>query len=147
MILIGQVSATGRTVGHVMVTRPETMSSTATLAQVREAFCDDHVHLVLIVAEGDILQSTINRSDVETAAAMCVPNDAPAAGIGTLRGRTIHVDHDANLALRTLAGAAERRRAVVDHEGRLVGLLCVKRSGRGFCSDATVAERRMNSGN
>ena len=34
-----------------------------------------------------------------------------------------------------------RRLAVVDPQGRLLGLLCLKRSRRGFCSAEDVAER------
>jgi hypothetical protein len=34
-----------------------------------------------------------------------------------------------------------RRIAVVDEHGALLGLLCLKRSGTGFCSDDDVAAR------
>jgi len=37
-----------------------------------------------------------------------------------------------------------RRLAVVDGEGRLVGLLCLKASGSGFCSNEDVASRKRS---
>jgi hypothetical protein len=40
-----------------------------------------------------------------------------------------------------MIAGGQRRRAVVDDEGRLLGLLCLKASGRGFCADADVAAR------
>jgi hypothetical protein len=35
----------------------------------------------------------------------------------------------------------ERRRAVIDADGRLLGLLCLKSRLTGFCSDSDVAAR------
>jgi hypothetical protein len=40
-----------------------------------------------------------------------------------------------------MVAAGRRRVAVVTDGGRLVGLLCLKRSGRGFCSDAGIRAR------
>ena len=132
----------GRTVVEFMVSRPKTLPATATLADVREAFTDDHVHLALIVEEGNVLRSTVTRQDLELAGSRGVPDSEPAAEIGVVEGRTIDAETDAEYALRTLTGAAERRRAVIDDHNRLLGLLCVKRSGRGFCGDEDVAARR-----
>jgi hypothetical protein len=39
-----------------------------------------------------------------------------------------------------------RRLAVVDGTGRLVGLLCLKRTLDGFCSDADVRARAVERG-
>jgi CBS domain-containing protein len=132
----------GRPVVEFMVSRPKTLPTTATLAAVREFFTDDHVHLALIVDENNVLTSTVTRRDLELALAQGSPETAPAAGVGVVEGRTIDASTDAEFALRSLTGAAERRRAVIDDDNRLLGLLCVKRSGRGFCGDADVAARR-----
>jgi hypothetical protein len=35
-----------------------------------------------------------------------------------------------------------RRLAVVDEDGTLLGLLCLKATGLGFCSDDAIAQRR-----
>jgi len=40
-----------------------------------------------------------------------------------------------------MSRTGRRRLAVVDDGGVLVGLLCLKRTGRGFCSDLDVASR------
>ena len=45
-------------------------------------------------------------------------------------------------ARRAMQASGDRRLAVVEDDGRLLGLLCLKRSGDGFCTDAGVAERR-----
>jgi hypothetical protein len=37
---------------------------------------------------------------------------------------------------------AQRRAAVVDDSGRLLGLLCMKKTGTGFCSDQDIRQRR-----
>lgn len=132
----------GRPVAEFMVSRPKTLPASATLAQVRELFTDDHVHLALIVEEGGALRSTVTRQDLDLATSSGVPDSGPAAGIGAIEGRTIDAGTDAEYALRTLTGAAERRRAVIDDDNRLLGLLCVKRSGRGFCGDSDVEARR-----
>jgi hypothetical protein len=41
--------------------------------------------------------------------------------------------------------AGRRRLAVTSEDGRLLGLLCLKASGRGFCSDEDVAARGQRS--
>ena len=47
---------------------------------------------------------------------------------------------------RAMLAAGGRRLAVVDHRLRLLGLLCLKRSGLGFCSDRDVAARALANG-
>jgi CBS domain-containing protein len=132
----------GLTVAEVMVSRPKFLPATATLADVRAAFADDHVHLALLVGDGDVLRSTVTRGDLELAAARGVPDNGSAAEVGAVEGRTIDAGTDAEFALRMLTGATERRRAVIDDQNRLLGLLCVKRSGKGFCGDSDVEARR-----
>ena len=41
-----------------------------------------------------------------------------------------------------MSATSSRRLAVVDDDHRLLGLLCLKRSGSGFCSDDDVISRR-----
>lgn len=131
----------GRPVAEFMVSRPKMLPATATLADVRALFTDDHVHLALIVEHADQLRSTVTRRDLEAATSRGVPDSELAAEIGAVEGRTIEAGTDAEYALLTLTGAAERRRAVIDEDNKLLGLLCVKRSGRGFCGDADVDAR------
>ncbi|NNG36222.1 CBS domain-containing protein [Nakamurella aerolata] len=68
----------------------------------------------------------------------------PAAPFGSLTGRSVHPDVPLAAAAQRLSTAGRRRLAVVDGDGLLVGLLCLKRSGRGFCSDADVLARSLD---
>ena len=43
------------------------------------------------------------------------------------------------------SSTGQRRRAVVDDSGRLLGLLCLKQRLTGFCSDDDVAAREPNA--
>jgi hypothetical protein len=42
-----------------------------------------------------------------------------------------------------MRASGRRRLAVTSDDGTLVGLLCLKASGNGFCSDGDVASRRL----
>jgi CBS domain-containing protein len=124
-------------VSGAMVTVPKTQASDVALDEIRELFQDDHVRIALIVAPDGRLVTTLEREDLLAAAS----SDGRAARLGTLVDRTV-------LPSDSLAGAAaallrrhRRRLAVVDEDGRLVGLLCLKRDGTGFCSDEGVLAR------
>lgn len=126
----------GRTVADVVVRMPKTLGRRTTVAQARAAFENDHVHMLLIT-DGGILLGTLVRADLlETAA-----EDEPALAYAVLEGRTIEPGLSAEQARRQLVDGGERRRAVVDETGRLIGLLCLKRRRTGFCSEADVAAR------
>jgi CBS domain-containing protein len=126
----------GRTVADVVVRRPRVLDAAATVAAARSAFEDDHVHMLLLTS-GDRLLGTLVRDDL---------TDADATGSAldhaVLDGRTIDPAVPADVALRDLVARGERRRAVVDDDGRLLGLLCLKRRLTGFCSDHDVAARQ-----
>lgn len=124
-----------RTVGQVMVTDPRTMAPDATVGEVRAAFLDDHVHMVLLTEAG-VLVGTLVRADLHDAAA-----GRPARALAVLAGRTIGPSVPTEEATRILDAAGARRLAVVDRDGGLLGLLCLKRRRRGFCSDQDVAAR------
>ena len=127
------------TVGDVMVTRPRTLPADASVAAVRAALADDHVHLVLLVADG-ILVSTVDRDDLARTA---VADDVVAVRVGRLVGRTIRPDVALDVACGRLAAGrspAPRRgragrgagRAAVP-QARRVRLL-LRRGGRRPCS-------------
>ena len=58
-----------------------------------------------------------------------------------LHARCVGPGTDLVEAWNVMRSHGRRRLAVVDRSGHLLGLLCLKRSGRGFCSDAGVAAR------
>jgi CBS domain-containing protein len=125
-----------------MLTTPKTQSPAMTVAQARRLFADDHVHACLVVTSALRLLAVVEREDLGDDVA-----DADAGvGYGELDGRVVRPDAVLAGAYRGMLAAGRRRLAVVDEDGRLVGLLCLKRTGTGFCSDLDVAERAAQTG-
>jgi CBS domain-containing protein len=120
-----------------MVRHPLVWGLSTTVAQVNEAFLDDHLHAVLVVDGTGTLSTVIERADTEG-----IASNVPAVSIGRLHGRTIGPHVLLAEARRVLDAGRHRRLAVVDDDGVLLGLLCLKRSGRGFCADSDIAARR-----
>jgi len=58
-----------------------------------------------------------------------------------LAGRTVGPHAELDTTRQWMRSRQRRRLAVVDDDARLLGLLCLKRSGQGFCTDAGVLER------
>jgi CBS domain-containing protein len=136
VVTVDPMCAADRTVADVVVRHPKTLDAASTVGAARAQLEDEHVHMVLLTRDG-VLVGTLVRADVATA-----DESALALAHATLAGRTIAPTVTAADALRELADRDERRRAVVDEHGRLVGLLCLKRRRTGFCSDHDVASRR-----
>ena len=130
----------GRCVLDVVVRLPKTLGPSATVAEARAALADDHVHMLLLTEHGRLL-GTLVPTDLPDSGA----SSAAAADYATLEGRTIPSHFPAEDALRLLLTTGQRRRAVIDDSGRLLGLLCLKRRLTGFCSDADVAAREPNA--
>ena len=128
----------GLDVYDLVVRLPKTLSQESTVAQAAAALDDHHVHMLLITDEDGRLLGAIERSDLS---GIDLTSAAPALGLAALRERTIAPEMPAEEALRLLLRRGERRRAVVDEDGRLLGLLCLKRRQNGFCSDRAVHER------
>lgn len=120
------------TVADAMVRHPKLLPATATSGDVRDLFRDDKVHAALVV-DGQRLLTVIEPREVS--------GDGSARAMGTLQGRTIAPDADLWDTWKWMTGIGRRRLAVVDGS-RCVGLLCLKRSGRGFCCDAGIRARR-----
>jgi CBS domain-containing protein len=124
-----------RTVADAMLTEPKVCRADATVATLRDLFTDDHVHCALLV-EGGLLVDVVEPQDL-----LGVDAARPARGLGRIAGRTIAPADDLTAMHGHMLDHGIRRRAVVDADGRLLGLLCLKRSGTGFCSDEGVAAR------
>ena len=127
---------TGLTVEDVMVTAPKTLPPTATVADARAFFADDHLHMALITRRGRLL-GTLVRADL----AELGDDAAPALSRSRLDGRWVNLHEAAEDVRVRLIRHGQRRLAVVDDTGLLAGLVCLKRKLTGFCSDADVAER------
>ncbi|MCF7551033.1 CBS domain-containing protein [Pseudonocardia sp. WMMC193] len=138
----GRLPARGEPVpvAAAMLHAPKTCGPATTVGQARAAFADDHVHALLVVEDGTLL-AVVERADLPGR-----PAGAPVRHIGGLAGRTVRPDADLFAVRDALRAAGRRRLAVVDGCGRLLGLLCLKRSGAGFCSDAGVRARQVRTG-
>jgi CBS-domain-containing membrane protein len=132
--------AAGATVSEAMIRHAKTCPAQATVADVRRLFNDPHVHAALIVTSGDRLVAVIERDDLTAA----VAPDEPAKRFGGLTGRTTTVDAALTATHEAMSNAGRRRLAVTDARHRLLGLLCLKSSGLGFCSDRDVYARSLD---
>jgi CBS-domain-containing membrane protein len=124
-------------VASVMVTICKTHGPDTRLAEIRRLLDDDHVHMALIVAVDGRLLTTIERDDLSEA----IPGSVPACHLGTIASRVIGPQQSLEYAMTALKRGRRRRLAVIDNSGRLLGLLCLKRHGDGFCSDEGVRQR------
>lgn len=123
-------------VAAVMVTSPKTMALTLTVGQAVEAFVNPHVHMLLLTEDG-VLKGAVQREDLDAR----TPPTAPAGGIAHLKERAVAPERPVSEVLARMKQHGQRRLAVVDVDGRLLGLLCLKRDLTGFCSDDGVAAR------
>jgi CBS domain-containing protein len=123
------------TVADAALRTPKVLPAGATVGEARVVLTDEHVHAVLLLDDGFLL-TVVERGDIEG-----VPDPTPALGLGQLDGRTVAPDADLATTWAGMTAAGTRRLAVVDARGALLGLLCLKRHGRGFCSAADVAAR------
>jgi len=129
-------------VRDAMITKATVHGPWTTAAELHAYFGDDHVHSALIVDQGRLV-AVVDRGDLESA------DDAKAADIGCLEGRVVRPDADLEKTRLSMLDARRLRLAVVGGDGTLTGLLCLKRTGAGFCSDSDVQaraeERRQTS--
>jgi CBS domain-containing protein len=129
------------TVGDAMLPAPTIHPPSAPVAEIRALLVDDHVHMALIVERARLV-ATVEREDLPSADL----DEAPARSIGVLAGRTVRPEAELREVAAAMRRRARRRLAVVDAGGTLLGLLCLKASGTGFCSTADVRERRAARG-
>lgn len=120
-----------------MLTIPARHPLAATVGEIRDFFHDDHVHAALIVSPEGYLVAVVERGDIADNQAP----DAAAAPLGGLAGRTIPAGASLAEVQRTMTSTGRRRAAVTSTDGRLLGLLCLKASRAGFCSDQDVHAR------
>ncbi|MCD2195182.1 CBS domain-containing protein [Actinomycetospora endophytica] len=123
------------TVADAHLRTPRLHGPGLSVGAARTVFLDDHVHALLLVDDG-VLVAVVERGDL-----VGVPAGARARSVGRLAGRVAGPDDDLEATREAMASRRQRRLAVVDAGGRLLGLLCLKRHGRGFCSAADVAAR------
>jgi CBS domain-containing protein len=130
-------TATLRTAAEAMLTIPVRHPLSATVREIWDYFQDDHVHAALIVSPAGYLEAVVERADISGDQAL----DAAAAPLGRLAGRTVPAEASLADVHREMAATGRRRVAVTSADGRLLGLLCLKASRAGFCSDQDVRAR------
>jgi CBS domain-containing protein len=128
-----------RTVAEVMLRAPVRHPLSATVGEMRDFFRDDHVHAALIVSPAGYLEAVVERDDI----AGCRAPGAAAAPLGGLAGRTVPAGASLADVRRAMTAAGRRRAAVISADGGLLGLLCLKASRAGFCSDQDVRARAL----
>ena len=128
------------TAAEAMITTPARHLPSATVGEIRDFFRDDHVHAALIVSPAGYLEAVVERDDI----AGCQGRDAAAAPLGRLEGRTVPTGASLAEVRRAMITTGRRRAAVISDDGRLLGLLCLKASRTGFCSDQDVRARALS---
>jgi hypothetical protein len=124
-------------VGDAMLRRPTRHLADLTVGEARAVFdASPKTQLLLLVTHGTLV-STVARDDV----GIDVDLTKPASTLGSLASRTITPDVPLETA-RARMSADRRRLVVVSPSGLLLGLLCLRRSLTGFCSDDGVAQMR-----
>jgi CBS domain-containing protein len=135
----GPVDEVVPTAAEAMITTPARHPLSATVGEIRDFFRDDHVHAALIVSPAGYLEAVVERDDI----AGCEGLDAAAAPLGRLEGRTVPAGASLADVRRAMIATGRRRAAVTSDDGRLLGLLCLKASRAGFCSDQDVRARAL----
>jgi hypothetical protein len=124
-------------VAQAMVTNPKVSGPGLSRSDLDQLFADDHVHAALVIEDGRLV-TVIQRTDLEDS----LP-DADPCSLGTLTGRVVAPGAPLAAVHAHMRQEQRRRLAVIDESGRLLGLLCLKKSGTGFCSDADVRSREL----
>jgi CBS domain-containing protein len=129
-----------RTLADAMLTTPVRHPLGVTVRELWDFFADDHVHAALIVGPAGYLAAVVERGDITHSQ---VP-DAAAAPLGRLAGRIVLEDASLAEIRRAMNAAGRRRAAVISEDGRLLGLLFLKASRVGFCSEEDVRARALD---
>lgn len=129
-----------RTVADAMLTTPVRHRLDATVREIRDFFEDDHVHAALVVGPAGYLAAVVERNDIVRSQAP----DAAAAPLGRLAGRVVLADASLSATRHAMGATGRRRAAVINEGGKLVGLLCLKASRAGFCSEEDVHGRALD---
>ena len=123
-------------VADAMLTTPALSGAGATTGDVRRLLAGEHRHVALVVDPSGVLLTVVSSDDLPADG-----EDGLARDLGRLRERVVAPHADLDSTRVTMLDTGRRRLAVVDDTGRLLGLLCLKSHGRGFCTAETVAER------
>jgi CBS domain-containing protein len=120
-----------------MITCPTVHGPDTTVGELRAFFRDKHVHMALLVDDRRLV-ATVERTDLE-------PNmrDEILAGLAVgWSAKSIEPDASLEEARERMTSTRRRRLAVTGLNDVLLGLLCLRANGTGFCSDEDVMQGR-----
>jgi CBS domain-containing protein len=118
-------------VRDVMVTRPKTLSASATVGDLRRLFTNGHVQTALLV-DGAAFVGAVDRPSVPEHAA----DDSPARSLAT-DGDVIGPDAPMTEAVARLEANGTDRLVVLEG-AKLVGLMCLTKDRTGFCQGSSA---------
>jgi CBS domain-containing protein len=134
--MLSMGAGTTRTVADAMVRRPKSFPLDAAVREALAAFENPHVHMLLLT-DGRTLNGTIIRSDLTPA----LSGAAPLVELARLAGRTASAEAPLTSVRERMIKQRQRRLAVIDPDRTLLGLLCLKRTLTGFCTDDGIEAR------
>lgn len=112
-----------------MLRDPKTLAADATVAEVREQFENPKVQMVVLV-DGEKFAGAVTAipaGAAPTDLAQCYREEEP---------ETIAPEATAEDAFERAAASPNRRVVVLDDDGNLLGLLCLKQDRTGFCQNS-----------
>ena len=128
------------TVADAMLRHPTVHPVDLTVGEARSVLDARPKTRVLLLVDEGMLVGAVTRDDLARAS-----DDAERAiGYGSLDGRPRGAASPRDTPRARMASV--RRGGGVGPDGRLLGLLCLKRSGEGFCTDDGVAQMRAERG-
>src|SRR4051794_38908182 len=127
---MGRDAAAGMLVRGVMVRRPKTLAAGASVGELREHFTNPRVRAALLADDGRFAGAIAPEELPDTAADSEAARDYARLDVPTLPPEATMAD-----ALELMDRRGDHRLVVLDGDGaRLVGLLCMDRTGTSFCT-------------
>ena len=118
----------------LMLREPKTLQARASVAEVRALLDSPRVRMVLL-ADGRRFRGAITKLPDEAD-----PN-AAALPFAEPKPETLSPSDSAETAFTRAAQNPHRRIIVLDEDETLLGLLCLNRSGTGFCGASSPGKR------
>jgi CBS domain-containing protein len=116
-----------------MLRNPKTLTSAASVAEVRELLANPKVQMVLLT-DGGAFKGAVTQ----------IPDDASprdrAVTYVDADAETIAADAPSEEAFERAAASPSRRVIVLDENDNLLGLLCLNQSRTGFCQTQETAD-------
>ncbi len=135
------ISDSGERARDIMLTAPETVTDTTTVAAARRLLENPRLR-TLLVTRGPRLIGVVSRRRLADE-----PDDnLPLSRLADAKGPRIGPDEPLARVLERLETTPSGRIPVVEKGDRLIGLICLNRRQQHFCVDATTPPARGAAG-